>query len=92
MLASRSSSSSSFLEYVIDKLEPNAAAEARAQDCEGASALHHAARAGHAEAIDALARMAPDLDFDLKDQVSGRARLQNVYRKWFREGFKSVKG
>ncbi|KAJ8683623.1 hypothetical protein QAD02_019415 [Eretmocerus hayati] len=39
-----------------------------ARDCEGATALHHAARSGHAEAISTLAKLLTEIDLNATDQ------------------------
>ena len=67
MMASRSPAVGDFLEHVIERLGPVASASAR--DCEGATALHHAARAGRPEAVDILASRLSGIDVDAADQV-----------------------
>ncbi|OXU28007.1 hypothetical protein TSAR_015851 [Trichomalopsis sarcophagae] len=69
MMAARSSGcGESLLEHILSRANLDPAIEARARDCDGCSALHHAARAGETRAIQTLARILPELEIEARDQ------------------------
>lgn len=65
MCASRGNSVG-VVEYLTEAVE---SLSVDATDCTGATALHHAAVAGHRDVILSLARI-PEIELDAKDKVS----------------------